>query len=163
MTSFDYVVIAIMVISVLISVMRGAVKEIFGLLAWVVAFTVGTYYTNDFAPMLSKSISNESARDVTAFVTLFLVTWIFMALLTVAMSRLITQSVLSEANRVLGALFGVIRGLVVILTVVSIAGMTALPKKPVWRDAALSGSFETTVVMLKPWMPEDFAKRIKYR
>lgn len=163
MTSFDFVVIAIMVISVLISVMRGAVKEIFGLLAWIVAFAVGTYYTSDFTLLLPKSITNESIRSVVAFVVLFLATWLFMALLTVSMSRLITQSVLSEANRVLGALFGVIRGLVIILTVVSIAGMTALPKNPIWRDAILSGPFETTVTMLKPWMPEDFAKRIRYR
>jgi membrane protein required for colicin V production len=163
MTSFDYLVIAVLVISTLVGFMRGAVKEIFGLLAWIAAFTVGINFTVDFAPILPKSISNESVRAVSAFVILFLITWLFMSLLTVAVSRLVTRSELWEANRMLGVFFGLIRGLALILMAVSIAGMTALPKDKAWRDAALSAPFETTITMLKPWMPDDFAKRIKFK
>ena len=53
-------------------------------------------------------------------------------------------------------------GLVVVLLIVLLAGLTALPKQPFWRQALLSEPLETGVMALKPWLPEELSKRISY-
>ena len=80
-----------------------------------------------------------------------------------ALSSAVRASGLAPADRALGSVFGLVRGLIIVLVVVLLAGLTPLPREPFWRDAALSGPFETTVLALRPYMPARLAQRLKYR
>ena len=66
-------------------------------------------------------------------------------------------------DRALGAGFGMLRGVLVALGLVMLGGMTPLPQDPMWKNAVLSGPLETAVVALRPFLPEDMARRIRYR
>jgi membrane protein required for colicin V production len=66
-------------------------------------------------------------------------------------------------DRILGGLFGIARGLLVVLFGVLVAGLTPLPQAVWWREALLAPPFETVVIAAKPWMPQELAKRIGYR
>jgi membrane protein required for colicin V production len=63
----------------------------------------------------------------------------------------------------LGASFGVLRGMLVVVLAVMLAGMTSLPAAAWWREAVLAPPLETAVIAAKPWLPQELAKRIKYR
>ncbi|MEO7559192.1 MAG: CvpA family protein [Nitrosospira sp.] len=162
MTIFDYAVLAIFVVSILLSVVRGVVRELFSLAGWVVAFMVANSFAAGFAPMLPSSIAGESLRMLLAFAALFLSALLAMALITMMISALTRTVGLGFADRFFGSLFGFMRGLLVVLLIVLAAGLTALPQEPFWEKALLSKPLETAAMMVIPWLPQDLSRRISY-
>ncbi|HEU4374954.1 MAG TPA: CvpA family protein, partial [Telluria sp.] len=133
MTIFDYLVLFVLLASVVISTMRGLVKEILSLVSWVVAFVVANAYGAQLAPLLPSMIPGESVRLMVAFVALFLGVRILMGLLTLAVDALVKASGLSLADRGLGGLFGLARGIVIVLFAVILSGMTSIPQQDFWK------------------------------
>ena len=162
MTIFDYAVLAILVVSILLSVVRGVVRELFSLAGWVVAFMVANSFAAGFAPMLPSSIAGESLRILLAFAALFLSALLAMALMTMMISALTRTVGLGFADRFFGSLFGFMRGLLVVLLIVLAAGLTAMPQEPFWQKALLSKPLETAAMMVIPWLPQDLSRRISY-
>jgi membrane protein required for colicin V production len=80
-----------------------------------------------------------------------------------ALSSAVRASGLAPADRALGSVFGLVRGLIIVLVVVLLAGLTPLPREAFWREAALSGPFETAALALRPYLPGGLAQRMKYR
>jgi membrane protein required for colicin V production len=76
---------------------------------------------------------------------------------------LLKASGLRPLDRVLGALFGVARGALVVLVLVLLAGLTPLPQQQWWRQALFAPPLETAVLAVMPWLPPELAKRIRYR
>ena len=161
MTIFDYVVLFVLIASVVISTLRGLVKEILSLLSWVVAFVLANAYGASFAPMLPDMIPGEAVRLMVAFVAIFLGARILMGLLSMALDALVKASGLSLADRGLGGLFGLARGIVLVLAGVILAGMTDLPKQPFWREALLSPICESGARTVKPFLPHALARHVQ--
>lgn len=162
MTIFDYLVLFVLISSVIISTLRGLVKEILSLLGWVVAFVVANMYGARLAPLLPELVPGETARLIAAFVILFLGVRVLMGLLSLAIGALITASGLSLADRGLGGLFGLARGIVIVLAAVILCGMTAIPQQDFWRNALLSPMAETGARTVKPFLPAALAQHVKY-
>jgi membrane protein required for colicin V production len=83
-------------------------------------------------------------------------------LLSMAVEAVIKATGLTVADRGLGGLFGLGRGLVIAMAAVLLAGMTALPQQPFWKDALLSPLAETAARTLKPYLPGDFARHVHF-
>ena len=162
MTIFDYIVLSIIGLSVILSVMRGVVREVLAIVGLVAAFYVGVTYTNQLLPMMPVDIPNEALRVLAAFLVLFLATLLLATLLGIALSAIFKKAGLGWLNRLLGALFGVARGLLIVCVIVFLAGLTDIPKDPRWRNAMFSAPIEALVVNLLPWVPEGIAKHVKY-
>lgn len=162
MTAFDYVVLLTVGFSILLSVMRGVVREVLALLSWVVAFWLANMYTVQLEPMLPEAIPSESLRFLAAFVILFLVALLVMSLLTIGISELVKKVGLSIIDRALGAVFGLARGVLIVLVLVLLAGLTTLPRQSVWQNAMFSAPLEAFASAVKPWLPDDLSKRIRY-
>ena len=162
MTLFDYVVLFVLVSSVIISMLRGLVKEILSVLGWVAAFVVANAYGATLAPMLPSAVPGEALRLIVAFVALLLGVRILAGLLAMAIDAAVKAAGLSLADRGLGGLFGLARGIVIVLAGVIVCGMTDLPRQPFWRDALLSPMAETGVRTVKPMLPEALAQHVKF-
>jgi membrane protein required for colicin V production len=162
MTLFDYVVLGIMGLSVLLSIWRGVVRELLALAAWVVAFLVAQFYAVALAAYVPAAVGSTELRTLTAFLVVFILVLIAMGLLAIAVSRLIHKAGLGLSDRVLGAVFGLVRGVLIVLIGVLAAGLTALPRERAWREAALSAPLEALALAVKPWLPADFGSRIRY-
>ncbi|WP_426190728.1 CvpA family protein [Massilia sp. DWR3-1-1] len=162
MTVFDYVVLFILAASVVISTLRGLVREILSLVSWVVAFVVANLCGATLGPMLPAVIPGEAVRLMVAFVALFLGVRILMGLLSKALGAVIAASGLSLADRGLGGLFGLARGIVIVLFGVILCGMTAIPQQDLWKHALLSPLAETLVRTVKPFIPADFAQHVHF-
>lgn len=162
MTSFDYAVLAILGLSMLLSMMRGFVREVLSLAGWVAAFFVAKIYTVELLPLLPESIPTESLRYLAAFLILFLATLLVCSLLTITITQLFRKIGLGWLDRTLGAVFGMARGILILGVLVLLAGLTSLPQDPRWHNAMFSAPLEAMVNNLLPWMPEQIAKRIKY-
>ncbi|OGV77394.1 MAG: colicin V production protein [Methylotenera sp. RIFCSPLOWO2_02_FULL_45_14] len=162
MTSFDYAVLTIIGLSIIFSVMRGMVREMLAILGWVAAFYVGRTYTDQILPMMPVDIPTESLRVLAAFLVLFLATLLLTSLLGIALSAIIRKVGLGWLNRLLGAMFGVIRGLLIVCVLVFLAGLTSVPQDARWRNAMFSAPIEALVISILPWIPENIAKHVKY-
>ncbi|MBW8900222.1 MAG: CvpA family protein [Massilia sp.] len=162
MTIFDYVVLFILISSVVISTMRGLVKEILSLLGWVAAFIVANAFGAKLAPMLPSVIPGEALRLIVAFIALFLGVRVLMGLLALAIGALIEASGLTLADRGLGGLFGLGRGIVIVLAGVILCGMTSIPQQAFWKDALLSPMAETGARTVKPFLPAAFAQHVQF-
>ena len=162
MTAFDYAVLLIIGFSILLSIMRGMVREVLALLAWFVAFWIANLYTVQFEPILPKAIPGDSLRFLAAFVILFLVTLLLMSLLTITLAEFVKTIGLSMVDRGLGAFFGLARGLLIVLVLVLLAGLTSIPRQRFWQNAMFSAPLEALAVSIKPWLPDDLSKRIQY-
>ncbi|MFC3458946.1 CvpA family protein [Massilia haematophila] len=162
MTIFDYLVLFVLVSSVVISTMRGLVKEILSLLGWVIAFVVSNAYGAQLGPMLPELIPGETLRLMVAFVALFLGVRILMGLLSLALGAVIEASGLSLADRGLGGLFGLARGVVIVLAAVILCSMTSIPQQDFWKDALLSPLVETGARTVKPFLPAALAQHLQF-
>lgn len=162
MTVFDYAVLGILGISVLLSMLRGFLRETLSLAGWVAAFFVAKLYTLQLAPMLPQSIPGESLRLLAAFLILFLATLLVASLLAIALAEVFKKIGLGWLDRWLGALFGLLRGVLVAGIIVFLGGLTSLPREGFWRDAMFSAPLEALVTSALPWLPEGIAKHVKY-
>lgn len=163
MTAFDYFVLAVMAISLLVGVTRGVVSEILALLAWVAAFIAARMWAVPAGNLLLAELSDPLWRQLTGFVAVFVAVLILFALVRWVTSLLLKAAGLRPLDRVLGALFGVARGVLVLLVLVLLAGLTPLPQQQWWRQAMFAPPLETGVLAVKPWLPPELAKRIQYR
>jgi len=161
MTALDYAVIAILALSIAWGAWRGLVHEVLSLAGWIMAFLAA----NLLAAPLSESFPanmRPELRVVAAFVAIFIGTLVLTTLLTALVTKFIRVSVLQSLDRWLGALFGLLRGLVLVLALATIAGLTSLPRGPVWTESATGYSLAQTVIQLRPWLPPALANRLKY-
>ena len=162
MTLFDHAVLTITGFSVLLGVLRGFTREVIALASWGIAFVAASVYGGALAPLLARQIPDDSWRVLAAFVAVFFVVLIVMSLIALSISKLIKSAGLGFEDRLLGSFFGLARGLLVILVLVLLAGLTALPRQTVWKDAMLSAPLEQLAVIVKQWLPQDWAKYITY-
>ena len=162
MTIFDYLLLFILAASIIISTLRGLVREILSLVSWIVAFVVANMYGAQLAPLLPAMIPGEIVRLIVAFVGLFIGVRLLMGLLMMAIDALIKSSGLGLADRGLGGLFGLARGVVIVLAAVIVAGMTELPKQDFWTQAMFSPLAETGVRTVKPFLPGSLARHVNF-
>lgn len=163
MTLFDYVVLFILGLSVLFGVIRGLVREVLSLAAWVVAFVAANVLAPHVARVLPEGVASEEIRLLAGFVCVFVLVLVAMSVLAIMASKLVKIAGLGVADHVLGGVFGLARGLLVVMVLVLLAGLTSLPRDPMWRNALLSPPLETLAGHIKAWLPADLARRITYK
>lgn len=123
---------------------------------------VANAYGQDLARLLPNMIPGSATRLIVAFIALFIGMRLLMMLLSMAIDAAIKASGLTLADRGLGGLFGLGRGLVIVLAAVLLCGMTAIPKQRFWREAVLSPLAETAAHTVKPFLPGEFAQHVQF-
>jgi membrane protein required for colicin V production len=161
-TIFDYLVLLVLFASIVISMMRGLVKEILSLVSWVVALVVANLYGEALAELLPNMIPGHATRLIVAFIALFIAVKLLMMLLTMAVDAVIKAGGLSIADRGLGGLFGLARGVVIVLVAVLLCGMTAIPQQAFWKNALLRPLTETLARTAMPFLPGSVVSHVKF-
>lgn len=163
MTVFDYAVLAAIVLSLLIGGWRGVVSEILALIAWLAAFFAARAWGAQAGAVVASAVADPLWRLVAGYAAVFIAVLVLFAAGRWLASLLLKAVGLKPLDRMLGAAFGIVRGVLVVWVLVLLAGLTALPQQAWWRQAMLAPPLETSVVAAKPWLPPDLAKRIRYR
>lgn len=161
-TFFDYSVVFILIASGLIGVLRGLVREVLSLIGWVVAFLVAYHFAGTAAGWIPESVpGGQLARSALGFGVLFIGTVIAAALAGTVLGQLLESTGLKPADRGLGLVFGLVRGALVVMFVVTLAGLTKLPEEAFWRDALSRPYVMQAMESLRPWLPPEVAKYVK--
>lgn len=152
MAVVDIVFLVIIALSAMSGLFRGFVKEALSLASWVAAIFVAGVFSTELADMMSGLIENESLRRIAAFALLFVMTIFFGALLSNLASGLTTAAGLGGTDRVLGMLFGILRG--VLITVLILFFTRPLDFTQDW----FQGSFLVPyIVELSSWLEGLFS------
>ncbi|MBU1236145.1 MAG: CvpA family protein [Gammaproteobacteria bacterium] len=163
MTIFDYAVLAIIALSCVLGLWRGVISELLALAAWVAAFVAARAWAPAAGAIFEGVVTEPTLRYAAGFAAVVIGVLVVFALGRLVISLLVKAVGLGLLDRVLGAGFGVLRGILVVMVGVLLAGMTALPKSQWWRDAWLAPPLEMAAIAAKPWLPAEVAKRIEYR
>jgi len=128
--SADLVIVGVCFLSIIMSLFRGFVKEAISLAVWLAAGTIAILYNAQVAIWLEGFISAVSLRTIAAWVLIFIAVLLLGGVLKFLVSGLIKVAGLSTINRLLGAVFGTVRGLTIIM-----AALIMLPEVlPVEQD-----------------------------
>lgn len=164
MTIFDYVSFGVLALSITLGLWRGVVGEVIALAAWVLAFFAARGFGGFFAQQfLGSVISDASIRMAAGWAIVFIGVLIVMGIGRMALSGMVKAVGLGLSDRVLGFAFGALRGSLILMVFVAIGGMTSLPSQAWWRNASLAPPLETAVMATLPWLPQDIAKRIRFK
>ena len=159
MTSFDYAVIAIIVLSALVGWWRGFMYELFSLLGWLAAYIVASTFSAQMMPHVPMEVGAVNIRSAVAFAALFIATLIVAALFAWFLARLAKYAGLSGMDGKFGAIFGMLRGGLVVIALVWLAGLTDLPQLPFWRNALSSKPLQQAAMYAKDYMPENAVRK----
>lgn len=158
----DYFIVAVIGLSMLISLLRGFLKEAISLAAWVAAFLIAFAFVEDGAAYLSQYIGIPSVRIILAFGVLFLCTLLLGGLVNIVVAQLVQHTGLSGTDRMLGILFGLLRGIALITILVLLAGLTPLPNDPWWQESLFLIHFQKAALWLRGFLPPPLAENFKF-
>jgi len=162
MTAFDFVAIVVIAISVGFGFWRGLVREVLSLLSWIAAFWLARLFAGVVAGWMPSSWTHQGLRYAIGFISVMLVSVLVLSLMSVLVARLVKVAGLTASDRMLGAVFGVLRGLLLVVVLVLVGGMTSEPREPYWRKALFSKPLQTMALWAKPLLPEDIARRVSF-
>ena len=162
MTVLDWSVVGVVVLSMLIAYVRGVTRELIALLAWVVGFFAAVAFTPLVGAMIPEFGGHPVVRYLVAFAAILIAALLAGALVAWPLSSVIRKSGLGFVDRFLGAVFGVARGVVLVLAFVLVAGLTTAPRYDWWQNSILAAPLTAAAMVLKPWLPAEWADRLDY-
>jgi len=158
----DYVILAIIGVSVIIGLLRGFTREALSLAGWVVAIWVTVTFTDQLQDLFVPYVKSAPVRIGLAVVILFLLTLLVAALVNYLAMELIDKSGLAVSDRIIGIVFGFARGFALVVVLVLLAGLTDFPKESGWRQSQLMHYFQSAALWLRQFVPPEIAASIRY-
>jgi membrane protein required for colicin V production len=155
MNAADLAILGICLVSILVSLFRGFLREAFSLLIWVAAFYAAMLATGPLSLRMEPWIDMPSVRLIVAFVGVFVLVLVVGAMFNYLLGRLIASTGLSGTDRLFGALFGALRGLTIVIVAVIIARFTPFPGDPWWQESQLLPEFERLAAWAVAQFPES--------
>ena len=144
--------------SLLLGAWRGLVYEVLSVLGWVVAFYAAQWFAPPLSELLPIHSASESIRYAVAFVLVFIGALFAWGLLAFLVKKLVQSIGLRPVDRTLGAAFGVVRGLILLLAATVVINMTALKTSDWWQESKGAPALTAILKGLKPALPERFGQ-----
>ncbi len=155
MNGADLVILGILLVSIVVSLFRGFIKEVFSILVWVAAIFAAFRVAGPLAGALEPIIDLPSARLIVAFAAVFVLVLIVGGLISFLVGKMVEKTGLSPTDRLFGGLFGLARGLVIVVLAVLLLRVTPFAEDPWWGDSRLLPTFETLAEQARLWLPES--------
>ncbi len=158
LSAVDWILLAVLGLSLLLGLWRGIVQEVLSLAGWVAAFYVSQMYAPLAAAWLPMEGSSQMLRYAAGFVVVFVAVLVATVLVSWVVKKLISAVGLGPLDRLLGSVFGLMRGVVILLAVTVLVGMTPMRETEGWREAQGAQWLQQFLHVLKPVLPADFGK-----
>lgn len=156
----DYAILAVLGLSVLMGLWRGFVGEVLALAIWVAAFWLAWLGAPALAGHVPDTISTPSVRLLLAGATCFFLVLVTGAIVSFLMRRLVQGSGLSGSDRMLGMLFGLLRGFALVVLAVLLLSYTPLSQDPWWQESRLLPGFAGSAAWVGEHLPDRLAEFI---
>jgi membrane protein required for colicin V production len=154
----DAALLAALLVSVLLGLVRGLVYELMGLAGWVVAYFAAAWLAPQAAPYIPVGVPGSALNHSAALLACFIAVLVAWGLLARVMSLLVKATPLSFLDRVLGAVFGALRGGVLLLLVATVVALTPAAQSPAWQASTAAPLLTGAVKGVKTLLPPDLAR-----
>jgi membrane protein required for colicin V production len=158
LAALDWIFATVLLLSVLLGAWRGLVFEVLSLASWVAAFVLAQWLALDVADFLPMSGSSEVLRYGAGFLLVFIATVMLGGLLAALLKKLMSSVGLRPVDRVLGAGFGALRGVLLLLLGTVLAAMTPFKSSPAWQESIGVAMSLAVIEGVKPALPHGMAK-----
>ena len=157
----DWVLLAVLAASVAVGLMRGFVFEVLSLAGWVVAWFAAQWAAPALAPFIPMGTPGSALQIGAAFLLAFVAVLMVSALLARLVRMMIHATPLSIPDRLLGALFGLLRGAVLLLAAATVVALTPASQSTPWRTSQGARCLSAALAILKPLLPEPVARLVR--
>lgn len=158
MSTLDWIFFAVLSGSLLLGAWRGLVYEVMSVVSWIAAFVLAQWFSPDVAQKLPMDGAGEAVRYATAFVLIFVLAVMAGGLFAKLFQKIFSAVGLRPADRALGAVFGLMRGAVLLLAATVVVEMTPAKSSVSWQESVGAGISMAALKGLKPAMPQEFGK-----
>ena len=158
MAVLDIAFLVVLVGSALLGIWRGLVYEVLSVLGWIAAFVLGQMFALDAAQHLPLHKTSDAVQYAAGFLVVFVACAFAGGILAFLGSKLATAIGLAPVDKLLGAGFGAVRGVLLLLVATLLVGMTPLHTQDWWQEASGPRIANAVLRGLKPALPEDFGK-----
>jgi membrane protein required for colicin V production len=156
----DWALLAVLVASVVVGLWRGLVFEVLSLAGWVVAFIAAQAFAPGVAAVLPIGVPGSALNHGVAFALTFLLALIVWALGSRLLRLIIHATPLQPVDRVLGGMFGLARGAVLLLAVATVVMLSPAQRSSAWQQSRGAAWLATALQGLKPVLPEALGQRL---
>ncbi|MDR0260086.1 MAG: CvpA family protein [Comamonas sp.] len=158
MSALDWVFILILVGSVLIGALRGLVFEVLSLISWVLAFFAARLWGAQVGLWLPMQEMDEGVRIAAGLVIVFVVAIFALGLVIRIIGKLVQIVGLRPFDRTLGALFGALRGVLLLVLIALVFMLTSMRESQIWNTSVFAPHLVSAVSVLRPWMPQELGR-----
>ncbi|MEX0916408.1 MAG: CvpA family protein [Wenzhouxiangellaceae bacterium] len=155
MNGADLAILGILLVSIVVSLIRGFIKEVFSILVWVAAIFAAFQVAGPFAEALEPIVDLPSARFILAFAAVFVLVLVIGGLISFLVGKMVEKTGLSPTDRLFGAVFGLARGLAIVVLAVLLMRITPFAEDPWWHESRLLPTFEAMAEQARAWLPES--------
>jgi membrane protein required for colicin V production len=158
MTSLDWILITIGALSALWGVWRGLVREVLSLVGWGASFVLAQMHAAQVGAWLPLADSNDTLRQLAGFVVVFVLVLVLSTVLATLLKKLASAAGLGPLDRLLGGLFGALRGLLLLLSITIVVGLTSWREHTIWQQSVMAQWLQDTLHALRPLLPTEFGR-----
>ncbi len=161
MSLIDILVILVLFASLIFGFFRGFVKELMSLVAWMSAFFVAYYFSSSVAIVLPFD-AEFSIKYITGFVLIFIFVLIISSILIKFISAFVHKIGLGASNIILGGLFGILRGVIIVYFLIFVIEKTSFGEDLTWQQSNSIVLIKLVVEKTFPYLPQDWLNNVKY-
>ena len=162
MNAADITIVIVILASVALGLWRGLITEVMSLVVWIAAVALALAFGGRVAQWFGESISMPSARIALGHALVFIATLVVGAVVVYLLRKLVEGTGLSGTDRMLGMVFGLVRGGAIVVLLVLLAGLTPFPADPWWRESRMLPTFQRLAAQAVPWLPAALREQVNF-
>lgn len=160
MSWLDWALLAVLVVSALVGLWRGLVYEVLSVAGWVLAFVLAQAWAEPASRLLPMEVAAEPLRLAAGFALVFIAVAFAAGLLSWLIKKVVESVGLRPVDRVLGGVFGVVRGLVILLGITLVVSMLPLSAQAGWQASPVAQTLSASLHTLKPLLPDAVSRHL---
>ena len=154
MNELDWAVLIVVGLSTIVGVTRGVIREILSIVGWVIGIVFALKWSPELAEKIPLDSLGPSIRTILAAVIIAVCCVFAIGLLGILLRKMLEAAHISAEDRVLGSVFGFLRGVVFVCAVVFLAGMTSAPQTSLWRQSVMIRMADMAIEWTMPLLPQ---------
>jgi membrane protein required for colicin V production len=154
----DWSLLVVLLMSVMFGAWRGVIYEVLSLFSWVVAFSVASFFSGDMGAYLPLGKSSDGLRDMVGFGCVFVLSLVVTTVMIAMLRKFVETVGLRPVDRALGAVFGLFRGVVLLMAVLLLASKTPLHHSAEWQASMGVNAVASLVKMVLPRLPTEVTR-----